>query len=325
LLAAFTAARHQAEAAPPGPGRALQLRALAAEQVQVSRFDQQDDTDSALADVYHAWQPLVARREPAALHAALGHTLVLLVIFAALFLLLAVATRALRHPRLDRHRATTLVHMSRLVIEVAAVLAALVVIFGRPPQLLTILGLAGAGLTLAFQDTIMSLAGWFVLVGRSGVRLGDWLEIGGVVGEVVDIRLLKTELQETGNWITAGHPTGRRVFFPNSFALKGSFFNYSETGQWIWDEVQAPLPAALDPRSVLARISERLASDFGAVPASTRGLSNPQPTAQLRPAGDTFILVVRYPTAAARRAVQREHVWSLITAALASAHAAPVG
>jgi small-conductance mechanosensitive channel len=114
-----------------------------------------------------------------------------------------------------------------------------------------VLGLAGAGLTVAMKDFIVGFFGWFVLMGRNGIRVGDWVEINGVAGEVVEIGLLKTILLETGNWTDAGHPTGRRVSFVNSFAIEGHFFNFTTSGQWMWDELQLSIPGDQNPYGVI--------------------------------------------------------------------------
>ena len=59
---------------------------------------------------------------------------------------------------------------------------------------------------------------------KNGIRAGDWVEINGVGGEVVEIGLFRTALLETGNWTDKGHPTGRRVTFINNFAITGQYF-----------------------------------------------------------------------------------------------------
>ncbi len=84
-------------------------------------------------------------------------------------------------------------------------------------------------------------------MGKNGIRLGDWVEINGVTGEVVELGMFHTVLLETGNWTDSGHPTGRRVTFTNSFAVEGHYFNFSTSGQWLWDELQIVLPAGPIP------------------------------------------------------------------------------
>jgi len=42
---------------------------------------------------------------------------------------------------------------------------------------------------------------------------------------------------------SSGHPTGRRVTFINSFAIKGQSFNFSTAGPWLWDEITVGIPA----------------------------------------------------------------------------------
>jgi len=133
-----------------------------------------------------------------------------------------------------------------------AVVAAALILIGPPSQLATIIGLAGAGLTVALKDFIVGFFGWFALMGRNGMRVGDWVEINGVSGVVIDITPFHTVLLETGNWTDAGHPTGRQVTFNNAFAIEGHYFNFSTSGQWLWDEVELDLPSATAPAMIEA-------------------------------------------------------------------------
>jgi hypothetical protein len=63
-------------------------------------------------------------------------------------------------------------------------------------------------------------------------------------------------LLETGNWTDSSHPTGRRVTFTNSFAVEGHYFNFSTSGQWLWDELQIVLPAGKNPYPVVEAIQK---------------------------------------------------------------------
>src|SRR6202163_2601064 len=157
---------------------------------------------------------------------------------------------------MDRRQVETLRTVTRVAVQVVAVLFILLVILGLPTQLGTFLGLAGAGLTVALKDFIVGFLGWFVLMGKNGIRLGDWVEINGVTGEVVELGMFHTVLLETGNWTDSGHPTGRRVTFTNSFAVEGHYFNFSTSGQWLWDELQIVLPAGQNPYPVVDAIKK---------------------------------------------------------------------
>jgi small-conductance mechanosensitive channel len=326
LQALFVAAEHQP--APPGVDR---LRALAQQQEQVSRFDQESETAGELADTYATWEPIARDQRMLALHRALLSLLVILCLLAALAIFIATFEGLLSRSHWEHKRVKTMRHVVGLAVEALVALCVLMICFGEPTQLLTIIGLAGAALTVAFQDAILSVAGWFVLMGRAGVHLGDWVEINGVVGEVIEIRLLKTVVLETGNWITAGHPTGRRVFFPNSFALKGSYFNYSTVGQWLWDELQVQLPPGIDAHEAMKKTEAAIAKELG--PQSERAQNEWQhlraqapfstaPSVQLRPTGGQFNLVVRYTTPAHQRTEMRERLWGVIVATIESMNAA---
>ena len=151
---------------------------------------------------------------------------------------------------MDKRSLHTLQTVSSLGIQLVTLVLVLLVVFGTPSQMPTILGLAAAGLTVVFQDFILAFFGWFVLMGKNGIRVGDWVEINGVGGEVVEMGLFRTSLLETGNWTGNGHPTGRRVTFINNFAITGQYFNFSTTGQWMWDEIAVNIPTGPDSQRV---------------------------------------------------------------------------
>jgi small-conductance mechanosensitive channel len=184
-----------------------------------------------------------------------------------------------------------------------------------------VLALAGAGLTVALKDFIVGFIGWFVLMGRNGIRPGDWVEINGISGEVLEIGPLRTILLETGNWSDAGHPTGRKVTFMNGFAVEGNYFNFSTSGQWMWDEIQFAVPADADPFAVAEAVKEivatetkknaQLATDEWRKMASSvapQAFRN-EPVMSVQPSGSGVNVVIRYITRANERHDVRSRIY----------------
>lgn len=84
-------------------------------------------------------------------------------------------------------------------------------------SLATFLGLVSAGIAVAMQNVILAVVGYFLLVGKLRVRIGDHVQISGVAGEVVDIGLMQFQLKEFDS--NGERPTGRVVSFSNSFVF----------------------------------------------------------------------------------------------------------
>src|ERR1039457_5390046 len=221
--------------------------------------------------------------------------------------------RLLNKVRLDPRQADTLHAVISTGLQIIALGLVLLVIFGPQSQLGTILGLAGAGLTVALKDFIVSFIGWFALMGRNGIRLDDWVEINGVTGEVIEIGMFHTVLLETGNWTDSGHPTGRRVTFTNSFAIEGHYFNFSTSGQWLWDELHIVVPAGQDPYPIVDAISKQVAEATAesarlaeqewqrAVPAQRGKKFSGAPDINVKPVVGGVEIAVRYITRANER------------------------
>ena len=156
--------------------------------------------------MYDKWAGVVAGKQNTTLRRAIwGGTIILLILLVAIFFSSWLEGLLGRLP-VARRQLDTLRAVVRLTLQIFAVLLTLLVIFGPPGQLGTFLGLAGAGLTIALKDFIVSFVGWFVLMGRNGIRLGDWVEINGVTGEVVELGMFHSVLLETGNWTDWGIP-----------------------------------------------------------------------------------------------------------------------
>ncbi|HEV8074998.1 MAG TPA: mechanosensitive ion channel domain-containing protein [Candidatus Acidoferrum sp.] len=231
---------------------------IAGNQKTLAALDKRVETHKELSAIYGQWMDLVAAQQWIVFHRALAGVLIILAIALVALFFSTWMNSLVNRLSMDRRQIQSLHTVTRVSMQFIALLLILLVIFGPPGQLGTFLGLAGAGLTVALKDFIVGFIGWFVLMGKNGIRLGDWVEINGVTGEVVEIGPFHTVLLETGNWTDSGHPTGRRVTFTNSFAIEGHYFNFSTTGQWLWDELTVVLPTGKDPYPIVEAIRKKV-------------------------------------------------------------------
>jgi small-conductance mechanosensitive channel len=103
------------------------------------------------------------------------------------------------------------------------------------------LGVAGAGIAFALQEVILSLAGWLAITFSNFYKIGDRVQVGGNVGDVIDIGLLRTTLMECRQWVSSDQYTGRIIRIANSYVFKDPVFNYSADFPFLWDEIKFPI------------------------------------------------------------------------------------
>lgn len=111
----------------------------------------------------------------------------------------------------------------------------------RLQGILLILGATGAGLAIALAPVIVSMAGWVLITSSNLFKVGDRIQLGGVVGDVTDIGIMRTSLLEIGNWIQADQLSGRVVAVSNAAVFKDPVFNYTQGAPYIWDEFTVPI------------------------------------------------------------------------------------
>jgi small-conductance mechanosensitive channel len=173
----------------------------------------------------------------------------------------------------------------------------------------TFAGLLTAGLAVAMQSVLVSIVGYFFLIGKYGIRVGDRIQIGAVVGEVIDLGLVRMHLMELNQQGPLG-PTGRVVAFANLvvFQASGGLFKQIPGVNLSWHETTLTLPAVSDYAAlkdkllaaisaVLSHYSEEIVRQTKEIERTTASSSvnDAMPQVQMRLANGQMEALIRYP------------------------------
>jgi len=110
-------------------------------------------------------------------------------------------------------------------------------------SLATFAGFITAGLAVGLQTILLSVAAYFFLVGRWGIRVGDRISVAGVTGDVVDVGLIRLYLVELAGTGVDLHPTGRIVVLSNAVLFQATtpLFKQLPGAEYTWHEVAVAL------------------------------------------------------------------------------------
>ncbi|MEE8406735.1 MAG: mechanosensitive ion channel domain-containing protein, partial [Acidimicrobiia bacterium] len=134
----------------------------------------------------------------------------------------------------SQYRATKLTNAA---ITVTALISLLFIWIDAFDSLTTFLGLLSAGIAIALGDLLKNMAGWAYIMTRKPFQVGDRIEVRGLHGDVVDVRLFRFTLMEVGNWVEGDQITGRLVHVPNGVIFTDTLANYTEGFDYIWEEI----------------------------------------------------------------------------------------
>ena len=183
-------------------------------------------------------------------------------ILGVVFVLAEVWKRAvLRYAREPRRRYQLL--LVRTIVLWTVVIAVVGLSFvSEISTFATFAGLLTAGLAVAMQSVLVSIVGYFFLIGKYGIRVGDRIQIGTVVGEVIDLGLVRMHLMELNQQGPLG-PTGRVVAFANLivFQASGGLFKQIPGVNLSWHETTLILPTVKD----YAALKDKLLAAISAV------------------------------------------------------------
>jgi small-conductance mechanosensitive channel len=172
-------------------------------------------------------------------------TLLKLVYSLAVLALIWIAYRIVRGVLQARIKDQTHMHTLRMLVRnaffLAGALIVLVIWLDVGGHFTIAMGVFGAGIAFASQEVIGSFAGYLNIVTGSLYRIGDRVRLGNVVGDVMDIGILRTTVMEIGEWVQADQYTGRIVTIANRAVFSDPVYNYTQHWHYLWDEIMVPI------------------------------------------------------------------------------------
>jgi small-conductance mechanosensitive channel len=291
-----------------------QLDALADQYKQASVMLVPLSRQGALLNQYRHnlknWRDSVSSQTRDALKALGIRIGVLLLILGAVFTLARLWHRAVLKYVQDSRRRYQLLLLRRIALWCLVVVIVGFAFASELASIVTFAGLITAGLAVAMQSVLVSIVGYFFLIGKYGIRVGDRVQIGEVNGEIIELGLVRMYLMEL-----AGHgsvaATGRVAAFPNSvvFQVSTGLFKQIPGVNFAWHDITLSLPAGADYASakekLFAAATDALADYRDEIRRQTRELERTTlssagggdalPTVQLSYSAKGVDAHVRYP------------------------------
>jgi hypothetical protein len=151
-----------------GSERIDRLQRLSAQQNILSILNDRLGAQQQLAALYGRWGLQAELQQKIAIHLILQSLAFIAAICVVVILAGWALQLALEKMVHDPRQKQTLKTVLNLGTQLVGLILILLIIFGVPQQMPTILGLVTAGLTVVFQDFILAFCGWFVLMGPNG-------------------------------------------------------------------------------------------------------------------------------------------------------------
>jgi small-conductance mechanosensitive channel len=264
---------------------------------------------------------------------ALGVRLaILLAMLAVVFVGAEIWRRAVLRYAHETRRRNQLLMVRKVITWVLVAIIVALTFVTELSTFATFAGLLTAGVAVAMQSVLVSIVGYFFLIGKYGIRVGDRVQIGTVTGEVIDLGLVRMHLMELNSQGSLG-ATGRVVAFANSivFQASGGLFKQISGVNFVWHETTLALPAGADyavlkeklynaVNDVVKKYHDEIVRQTKEIMRTTSsnaaGVTSANPQVQLRFSASTVDAVVRYPVEIQHAAEIEEKVSEAMIAAI---------
>lgn len=296
------------------------------------------------------WRTSISRQSGLALRRLVVRLSVLFVLLGVIFGAASIWRRVAFRYVQDTRRRYQFLQARRLVLVIVVTMVVLFNFANQVGALATVMGFAAAGVAVALQNVILSIAGYFFLIGKFGIKVGDRVQVSGVSGDVVDIGLVKLSLMELGGNGNDRQPTGRVAVFSNAIVFQptGNFFKQIPGIHFVWNQVTLTVSPECDYRlaekrlleaveEVFARYRETIQRQYIAAEQSLNmTIDSPKPQSRIELGSDGLRITIRYPAetrgsmqiadAVSRRlldAIAREPGLKLVGSGIANIQPAP--
>ncbi|HXS27905.1 MAG TPA: mechanosensitive ion channel domain-containing protein [Steroidobacteraceae bacterium] len=324
--AELDASRRELEAA------AARFRQLAAVVVPLGDLD--FVLDNARATLIE-WRTALHARIGEVARSLLTHVAILATLIVALLVVSEASRRAVFKYLHDGRLRSQFQTLRRVIVGALLAVMILFALVSQMGSLATYVGFLTAGLAVALQNVILSIVGYFFLIGRYGVRVGDRITLAGVTGRVVDIGLIRIYLMELSG--ADLHSTGRIVVLSNSVLFQPqALFKQIPGAEYLWHTISLTLAPNVDVQAAEQRLKdtanevfEHYRSSIEAQHAAVRRLvefdtSVPCPEVRVRFTEHGWQFDVRYPVHGEQAARIDQRMLKAVRTAVADAEHFPV-
>lgn len=203
-----------------------------------------------------AWRAVVHDEYQAVLRTLLTRVLLIALALGVIWAAGEIWRRSTARYVHDIRRRRQLLVLRRLII---GFLSGIVLIFGFVTQfnsLATFAGFITAGLAVGLQTILLSVAAYFFIIGRYGVKVGDRITVAGVTGDVIDVGLVRFYIMELAGSGTELRPTGRVAMFSNSVLFQAGTPLYKQLPgtEYVWHELTMKLTPGVDYRKAMSEV-----------------------------------------------------------------------
>lgn len=258
---------------------------------------------------FDQWRDSIARESKYVLRSVLLRVIAIAIALIVILVLSEIWRRITFRYIGDPRRRRQFLVMRRVVIGFLIVVVLILGFVSEFSSLATFAGFITAGIAVGLQAVLLSVAAYFFIIGRYGIRVGDRISVAGVTGDVVDIGLVRLYLMELAGTGLDLYPTGRIVVLSNSVLFQAGtpLFKQIPGTEYAWHEVVVNIA----PNGNHKAAQEKLVSAVNGVYSKYRGeierqhatierrvdiqVATPKPEARLQFTDAGLELLVRYP------------------------------
>lgn len=256
-----------------------------------------------------AWQTSVNQEYDSILHTLLLRILVIIIALGVILGGGEIWRHATNKYVQDIRRRRQLLIVRRVVV---GFLSAIVVLFGFVTQfnsLATFAGFITAGIAVGLQTILLSVAAYFFIIGRYGIKVGDRITISAVTGDVIDVGLVRFYMMELAGAGSELNPTGRVAVFSNAVLFQAGTPLYKQIPgtRFAWHELTVKLTDAANYKLICETVLKEVHAVYeehrveieqqqkGVEDQMQLPINPPAVESRLQLNGGSFQLWVRFP------------------------------
>lgn len=152
----------------------------------------------------------------------------------------------------------------------ATLITAFVIFSDQLTNLTVIIGALSVGIGFALREFIQSLIGWSVISFSGLYKPGERIQIGNIMGDVIDIGPMVTTVMECGGWVKADLYNGRLVRLSNSLVFKENIINYTSDFPFLWDEIVIPVRTDSDHHLARSIVEEAGQTELSSISGQSK-------------------------------------------------------